>query len=78
MCTRLSRLQNWSDQLNRFVPFEDARLSVEFGAPLDGNRQRPLDVFFGGDDVADPQADQVGRGDIRLRQVDDDFDQRVC
>ena len=46
--------------LNRFAAFERARLGVELWLALDGNHERPLDVFFGGDDVAHFEADQVG------------------
>ena len=66
------------DHLNRLAAFERARLGVKFGPAFDRHDERPLDVFFRGDDVAHPQADQVGRRNIRLRQVDDDFDHRAA
>ena len=66
------------DHLNRLAAFERARLGVELGPALDRNHQRPLDVLFGGDDVAHAQADQVGRRDVRLGQVDDHLDHGVA
>ena len=68
---------NRADHLNRLAAFERAGLGVELGAAFDGDHQRAVDVFLRGDDVADAQADQVGRGDVRFGQFDDHIHDRA-
>ena len=49
---------------------------VEFGGALDGDVEGAVDVFVGGDDVADAEADQVGGGDLGFGERDDHLGRR--
>ncbi len=51
-------------------PLKAPGLGAELGHAFDGHHQRAVDVLLGGDDVADPQADQLAGADLRLRQPD--------
>src|SRR3954468_13620333 len=69
---------NHAHDLNRLAAFESTGFCVKFWAAFNGNHKWPLGVFFGGDDVADAQADEVGCRDGGVGEVDDHFHKRIA
>src|SRR3954470_4489570 len=69
---------NHAHDLNRLAAFESTGFGVKFRAAFNGNHKWPLGVFLRGDNVADAQANEIGRRDGRIGEVDDHFYKRIA
>ena len=64
--------------LNRLTTFERARLGMKLRAAFDRDHERAGDVFFRGNDVANPKADQVRRRNVRFRQINNNLNDGIA